>query len=162
MAIGEWSTRRLERTDREAWERLFGAYLRFYEVEPSPAHLERVWSWIHEEGELEAILALPASGVGDPVGLAHLRPFVRPARAAVGGFLDDLYVDPSARGSGAVEALFAAIEATAAERGWGTVRWITAADNHRARAAYERLAERTGWVTYELAVVGSGEDAGPR
>ena len=34
-----------------------------------------------------------------------------------------------------------------AERVW---RWITAEDNYRARAVYNRLAQRTSWVTYQI------------
>jgi hypothetical protein len=32
----------------------------------------------------------------------------------------------------------------------GSLRWITAADNERAQRAYERVATRTSWVTYEV------------
>jgi GNAT superfamily N-acetyltransferase len=150
MAESEWRTRRLEPGDRAEWERLFGGYCRFYEVEPTAEHLETVWSWIFEQGAVEAIVAVRADGEGAPVGLAHVRPFVRPVRGELGGYLDDLFVEEAARGTGVFEALFAALEQLAAERGWSTLRWITAADNHRARAAYERLAVRTEWVTYEV------------
>ena len=34
--------------------------------------------------------------------------------------------------------------------GWPVVRWITAEDNARARALYDRVATRTHWVTYEI------------
>ncbi len=57
---------------------------------------------------------------------------------------------PSARGTGVFEALVDGIRVLAGEEGWETVRWITAADNARARAAYERVAVRTDWVTYQL------------
>jgi hypothetical protein len=35
-------------------------------------------------------------------------------------------------------------------REWSVVRWITAEDNYRARAVYDRLAERTKWITYDI------------
>jgi ribosomal protein S18 acetylase RimI-like enzyme len=75
-----------------------------------------------------------------------------PLKGEIAGYLDDLYVDPDFRGSGAVDALFDAITALGTERGWSIVRWTTADDNHRAQAAYNRVAARTGWVTYELTV----------
>ncbi len=30
------------------------------------------------------------------------------------------------------------------------VRWITAADNYTAQRAYDRVASRTTWVTYDM------------
>jgi hypothetical protein len=39
-----------------------------------------------------------------------------------------------------------------AERGWTVIRWITADDDHRARRAYDRVATRTAWVTYDMDV----------
>ena len=49
-----------------------------------------------------------------------------------------------------MDALSAAISDEATCRGWSVVRWITAADNHRARAAYDRVATATPWVTYDM------------
>ena len=141
--------------DQDAWRRLFAAYCQFYEQEVTEDHFNRVWSWIHDSEEVRAILVVPLAGSGEPVGLAHLRPWVRPLRGEVAGYLDDLFVDPGARGSGAVKALFEAIEAIAEEEGWGLVRWATAKDNQRARGLYERIATQTDWITYDMAINGS-------
>ncbi len=87
---------------------------------------------------------------GRVVGLAHVRPFARPLSATVGGFLDDLHVDESVRGRGAVDALLGALQDLAVERGWSVVRWITADDNYRARGKYDQIAVRTAWITYDM------------
>ena len=79
-----------------------------------------------------------------------LREWVRPLRGAVCGYLDDLYVDPSVRGSGAVEALYAEMTRIARERGWAIIRWTTADDNYRARSVYDKVATRTTWITYDM------------
>ena len=84
-------------------------------------------------------------------GIAHFRPFARPLAASTGCYLDDLFVDPQARGSGAVDALLTELRRVALARGWSVVRWITADDNHRARSVYDRYAERTMWITYDMA-----------
>jgi GNAT superfamily N-acetyltransferase len=89
-------------------------------------------------------------------GLAHVRRFARPLSATVGGFLDDVYVDDRARGTGAVDALLAHLARLAAERGWSVVRWITADDNYRARSKYDTVAQRTSWITYDMAPEGGG------
>jgi hypothetical protein len=61
-----------------------------------------------------------------------------------------LYVDPPCRGTGAVGALFNEINRLALERNWFVVRWTTAEDNFRAQAAYDKVANRTSWVTYDM------------
>ena len=70
--------------------------------------------------------------------------------AATGGFLDDLFVDPAHRGSGAARALIDAVAAEGRQRGWTVIRWITAEDNYRARGLYDQMADRTKWVTYDI------------
>ena len=87
---------------------------------------------------------------GAVVGIAHYRPFARPLAASVGGFLDDLFVAPEARGSGAAQALIRGVAEHGRERGWTVIRWITAEDNYRGRAVYDRVAVKTKWLTYEI------------
>ena len=66
------------------------------------------------------------------------------------GFLDDLFVVPEARGKDVVEALYAELNNFGKEKGWPFVRWITADNNYRARSVYDKIAEKTAWVTYQL------------
>ena len=73
------------------------------------------------------------------VGLAHFRSMPSPLRAAEIGFLDDLFVDPAARGSGAAEALLKEVDWIAGER-VEVVRWITR-DKRRARGLGLRCTE---------------------
>ena len=35
-------------------------------------------------------------------------------------------------------------------KGWNLIRWITHDDNLRAKALYDRVAEKTKWDLYEL------------
>jgi GNAT superfamily N-acetyltransferase len=133
--------------DRDRWAALYTAYAEFYDQDT--VDLTLVWGWVLDPGhEVEALVA---ERDGELVGLAHVRPFARPLAGSVGGWLDDLFVAPAARGTGVVDALLDGVRALAAERGWSVVRWITADDNHRAQAVYDRVATRTAWVTYDLA-----------
>jgi GNAT superfamily N-acetyltransferase len=135
-----------ERTD---WDRLFAAYAQFYESPQTAEMRERVWGWLHDPAhELDGVIANDASGRG--IGLAHYRPFARPLAASYGGFLDDLYVAPDWRGRNVAEALVAAVAAEGRRRGWSVIRWITADGNIRARRFYDRVAEETAWVTYQI------------
>lgn len=134
--------------DRPAWEALYAGYAAFYKTDQTPAMRARVWGWIHDPGH--ETRALVAEDRGQLVGLAHYRPFARPLSASTGGFLDDLFVDPAARGSGAAEALIRHLAEEGRREGWTVIRWITAEDNYRARGLYDRLAEKTRWATYDL------------
>jgi len=131
--------------DRERWGELYRGYAAFYEV--PPPDLDHLWRRITELGELECFVA---EADGEVVGIAHVRAFARPLEGDWAGFLDDLFVDPGRRGSGAGRALLEHLREVARERGWGVVSWITAADNHVARGLYDRLAEVQPWVTYDL------------
>jgi GNAT superfamily N-acetyltransferase len=131
--------------DRDRWAELYRGYTAFYDV-PVP-DLDHLWRRLTVEGELECFVA---ELDGDVVGLAHVREFVRPLEGDRAGFLDDLFVDPARRGSGAGEALLEHLRSLAAERGWGVVTWITGADNYTARRLYDRLAEAQPWVTYDM------------
>ncbi len=134
--------------DRSEWERLYAGYAAFYKVTQTPEMRATVWGWIHDPAH--GTRAFVAEDQGRLVGLAHFRPFARPLAASTGGFLDDLFVDPAARGSGAADALIAALAAEGRQQGWTVIRWITAEDNYRARALYDRLAEKTRWATYDI------------
>ncbi|WP_223261159.1 N-acetyltransferase [Methylophilus medardicus] len=36
------------------------------------------------------------------------------------------------------------------EKNWSVIRWITAENNYRARSTYDKLANQTQWVTYDI------------
>lgn len=134
--------------DRPEWERLYAGYAAFYKVTQTPEMRATVWGWLHDPAHQTR--GLVAEEEGRLIGLAHFRPFARPLSASTGGFLDDLFVDPAARGSGAADALIGAIADEGRKQGWTVIRWITAEDNYRARALYDRVAEKTKWATYDL------------
>lgn len=140
--------RRPDPTDFAAWSALYAGYAAFYGVAQTEEMRARVWGWIMGPGhEVEAVVA---EADGQLLGLAHFRAFARPLSASTGGYLDDLFVSPDARGSGAAAALIAGVEAEGRRRGWTVIRWITAETNYRARGLYDQMASRTPWVTYDL------------
>ena len=134
--------------DFAAWAKLYAGYAAFYRVTQTDEMRARVWSWLQDPGY--PVQGLVADEGGQLIGLAHFRPFSRPLSATTGGFLDDLFVDPAARGSGAAAALIAGVKAEGQAQGWSVIRWITAEDNYRARTLYDRVADRTKWVTYDI------------
>ena len=145
------TVRQTTATDRKQWESLYRGYAEFYQVPMNDQILDTVWGWIHDEGNpFFGLIAKDDSGRA--LGLMHCRQMPSPLRGAQVGFLDDLFVSPEARGQGVVEALYEALNALGQSQGWPFIRWITAENNYRGRAVYDRLAEKTHWVTYQMTV----------
>ena len=63
-------------------------------------------------------------------------------------YLEDLFVSPDARGSGAGRALIEAVYRAADEAGADQVYWLTAHSNATARQLYDRVAQLTPFVKY--------------
>ena len=149
--------RPVEETDRNAWERLYRGYADYYRVATDDAKLQTLFGWLLDPTHVCEGLVAEAT-TGDLVGLAHLRAMPSPLRGAEVGFLDDLFVDPAQRGSGAGEAMLREIDNIADARGWAVVRWITRDNNYRARGLYDRLSVRSDWLTYEMTASSTGRD----
>jgi len=138
-------------SDRQDWEELYYGYAEFYEVPMNQEILDAVWAWIFDARK--SFYALIAkSDDGKAHGIMHYREMASPLRGKLVGFLDDLYVNPKSRGQGVVDALFQALAESAKRKGWPYVRWITAENNYRARRVYDKIAEKTQWITYQLKV----------
>ncbi|MGO4910450.1 N-acetyltransferase family protein [Pseudorhodobacter sp. W20_MBD10_FR17] len=141
--------RPLKPSDRAAWDVLYQGYASFYKTTQTPAMRDTTWAWLMDgTTQVHGLVVEDANGA--LLGLAHFRPFARPLSASTGGFLDDLFVTPDARGQNVADAMIDAIRAHGTQQGWTVIRWITAEDNYRARAVYDRLAEKTKWATYDI------------
>ena len=140
----------LQRQDRNEWESLYRGYAEFYKVPMEQSTLDQVWHWIFDSNtEFFAFMAKDNNGNG--LGLMHFRAMPSPIRGALVGFLDDMYIIPNARGQGLVDDMFAVLKQQARIKGCPFVRWITAEDNYRGRAVYDRVSSKTHWQTYQMA-----------
>ena len=138
-------------SDRTVWEGLYYEYAHFYKVPMNQAILDTVWQWICDDNNpFWGFIA--KNEIGDALGLAHCREMPSPLRGAVIGFLDDIYIQPAYRGSGCVQEVYEELKRIGKERSWPFIRWITAENNYRGRASYDKLAEKTHWVTYQMAI----------
>jgi GNAT superfamily N-acetyltransferase len=142
------SVRPVEPGDAATWRRLFRDYGTFYETSFDDAQLDHVWALLTTDGS--GVDALVAEVGGEVVGIAHYRSHPDTFSTGRDWYLDDLFTDPSARGTGVASALIEHLKTLAAATGPGTLRWITAQDNATAQRLYDRLAKRTTWVTYEV------------
>lgn len=130
------------------WLRLYFGYAAYSGAPLTPEQAEVVWGWLQDPAHV--FEGRVARVDGRIAGLVHFRAMPSPLRACEAGFIDDLFVEPEARGSGAAEALIRAVYAVGEERGWPLIRWITQDSNYRARAVYDRVAKKTTWTMYEM------------
>lgn len=137
--------------DLEAVLPLMRAYCDFYEVSPSDRGLEEMARALIAATDGDGMLLVARGEEGAPLGFATVGwkwASTRGARIAV---MEDLFVAPQARGQGAADALIEACADRARALGAPVLTWMTAPDNHRAQAVYNRAGATPGtWLEYEL------------
>jgi GNAT superfamily N-acetyltransferase len=88
---------------------------------------------------------------GTPLGFATIYWTWQTLYAARVGVLNDLFVVPASRGTGAGRALIERCRELCRERGAQKLVWETALDNVTAQRLYDGIgAEKSTWLTYEM------------
>ncbi len=137
--------------DLDALLALMRGYCDFYEAAPSDDALLALSRALIADHELEGVQLIARDEGTAAIGFATIFWLWSTTKAARIGLMNDLFVAPQARGSGAAEALIAACRERCARRGAVTLEWQTAPDNRRAQAVYDRVgARRTQWLDYDL------------
>jgi GNAT superfamily N-acetyltransferase len=99
----------------------------------------------------DGMLLVVRDGGGTPIGFATVCWKWSSLRAARIAVMEDLFVAEKARGQGAADALIRACGDRAREHGAPVITWLTAPDNHRAQAVYNRAgASADTFLEYEL------------
>jgi GNAT superfamily N-acetyltransferase len=134
---------------------LMRRYCDFYGARPSDADLLALSRALIVDHEREGLQLLARAESGAAIGFATILWTWSTLRAARVGLMNDLYVEPSARGAGVADELIAACADRCRSRGAAALGWQTAKDNHRAQAVYERTgARREEWLEYTLPTAG--------
>jgi GNAT superfamily N-acetyltransferase len=130
---------------------LLRGYCDFYEASPPDRGLVEMARSLIEAPDSEGIL-LVAEGEGGRVsGFAAVCWKWSSLRAARVAVMEDLFVSPEARGAGLGDALIRASARRAAELGAPHLEWLTAPDNRRAQATYDRTgAKSQPFLLYQL------------
>ena len=130
------------------------AYCDFYQVTPSDQALLELSRALLADPEREGLQLLARDDAGRVAGFATLYWTWQTLVAARVGVMNDLFVTPEARGSGAADALIAACLERCREHGATRLVWQTASDNRRARAVYERIGatREDRWLDYTLPI----------
>jgi len=136
--------------DERAWRALWDGYCEFYETEVPPDVTAATWRRLLDPDE--PVEGLVAEHGGDVVGFVNCVLHPSTWGTAETCYLEDLFVSPAARGSGAGRALIEAVLERARSRGWDKVYWHTREDNSRARALYDSFAQADDFVRYVVGV----------
>jgi GNAT superfamily N-acetyltransferase len=131
---------------------LIRAYLDFYEVNPSDESMLALSRSLIADPQLEGVQFIARDDDNRAIGFASLFWTWATTRGGRLGVMNDLYVAPEGRGSGAAEALIEACRERCVERGAVALEWQTAVDNHRAQAVYDRIGGQRSdrWLDYTL------------
>jgi GNAT superfamily N-acetyltransferase len=128
---------------------LMRAYCDFYECSPSDEGVITMARTLMTDPSQGAVFI--ARQDGRAIGFATLDWKWSMLKGARIGYLEDLFVDPDARGSGTADALIQVCADRCRELGMPAVEWLTAPDNHRAQKVYNRTGAEPGtYVEYDL------------
>ena len=95
---GDTAVRPVRPGDRQTWEPLWQGYLTFYEASLAPNVTDATWRRFFDP--LEPLGALVAERSGRLIGFAHYLLHRSTWAQVCYCYLEDLFVEPSARGSG--------------------------------------------------------------
>ena len=141
--------RALRTDDWDGWSKLWVGYLAFYRAElddlTTQSTFERLCAG--QEG-MFGLLALDDTGkaIGMANCVVHPTTWSRQSKC----YLEDLFVDPAARGQDVGRALLLAVKEAGTERGADQVYWHTQEYNGRARSLYDQVGHPTSFVVYEM------------
>ncbi len=137
---------RLHSVDRPRWADLWRAYLEFYGTILPDAQFEETWARVLHD---TALHGLAARCDGHVIGITHFLFHASTWTMTPVCYLQDLYVDEAARGSGAGRALIEAVADRARTQASTRLYWLTQNGNATARRLYNRMAREAGFVRYD-------------
>lgn len=117
------------------------------------SHDRELWRRILDpEHPVCALVCGTSDHDGTLLGLAHYVLHPHTFSSGLVCYLEDLWVDPSARRAGIAQTLIEALVARGKEQDWRRLYWHTETDNVAARALYDRIAHTTNYVRYDIAL----------
>jgi GNAT superfamily N-acetyltransferase len=138
--------RALRPDEYDVWEPLWQGYLTFYESAVTPEVTKTTWGRLQDPAEPMHVLGAFLDGT--LIGIVHY--LFHRSTWTIGDYcyLQDLFTAPEARGQGVGRALIEAVYDRAEVAGASRVYWLTQETNSTARALYDTLADRPGFIQY--------------
>jgi GNAT superfamily N-acetyltransferase len=141
----------LSAPDFNDWNPLWQAYLVFYKsTVPEEVTTKAFTRMVDPTEPTGGFLARDAGG--QAVGMVNW--IDHPTNWALGNscYLQDLFVNEAGRGLGIGRALIEAVADAARTRNCARVYWQTHETNERAMLLYDRVATKSGFLVYNLAI----------
>jgi GNAT superfamily N-acetyltransferase len=145
--MSDLTIRPVTAADEGEWRRLWTGYLDFYHATVPEAVYAQTFARIVTRDH-PGPYGLLAIRDGKAVGLVHYLFHRHGWKLEDVVYLQDLYADPDARGSGVGRALIEAVYAAADAAGCPGVYWLTQEFNYAGRMLYDRVGERTPFIRY--------------
>ena len=139
--------RPLRATDEADWRRLWTGYLDYYETTVPEVVYATTFARLLGE-DPQDFNSLIAEVDGRAMGLAHYLFHRHCWKDENVCYLQDLYVDAAARGTGLGRALIEAVYAAADANGTPAVYWMTQHFNEAGRRLYDRIGKLTPFIRY--------------
>jgi len=133
--------------DTSAWAALWKAYLEFYKSSVPKEVYETTFARLCDPAHPDQQGFLACQG-DTPVGLVHYIFHAHNWQIEKTCYLQDLYADPSVRGTGIGRKLIEAVYDAADTAGCPSVYWMTQDFNAEARKLYDRVAVLTPFIKY--------------
>ena len=138
----------LRKEDHARWIVLAQGYKTFYKTTLTVEQYDNAWQRLLAQ---DGILGLGASRDGQMVGIAHYL-FHTTVWAQNVCYLQDLFVDPLARGQGVARALIEAVAKNSKDRDAARFYWLTQEHNATGRVLYDKVAKFNGFIRYDYSV----------
>lgn len=134
--------------DEATWRELWQGYCEFYGVQLSEKVTGRTWTRILDPDS--QIMCIVAEMDGEVCAFAHCVVHENTWETQAVCYLEDLYVNPAARGRGIGGALLEWLRNAMRAEGWARLYWMTKADNAEARRLYDRFTLADDFVRYVI------------
>jgi GNAT superfamily N-acetyltransferase len=132
--------------ERAAWEPLWKGYQTFYKVALPAENNDATRARLHDPAEPMHVLGAYVDGTLQ--GIVHY--LFHRSTWTLGDYcyLQDLFVAEGGRNHGLGRNLIDAVNAAARAKGASRVYWLTHESNNAARALYDKVADRPGFIQY--------------
>jgi GNAT superfamily N-acetyltransferase len=145
--MSETIIRMAEAKDEQRWRELWAGYLKFYRSELTDDVTTNTWKRILDPASnIDALVAVRDDQV---IGICNYLFHDSTWSNQQSCYLQDLYVDPEARGGGAAKKLILACEEKAKAKGAFRLYWQTQEYNAAARSLYDTIVPRSSFIVYK-------------